>query len=102
MDDMDEVTLDEGLLLDPEIQADLLKQAAEEINSSFQPVNFSYTNSVRCGSHTFQFSVNCVSDEPEYAEAIKNAQDQLEATHVPVPRLDNKTRWFYIHTYYGK
>lgn len=105
-DDSDDDTLDQDLFFDPEIQADLLKRAAEEINSSFNPVNFSYTNSVRCGCHTSQLSVNLVLNGPECAGIFKKALDlvkelriprfrhQLEAQNVPIPRKDNQTRWF--------
>lgn len=105
-DEDDEDLLDRDLFLDPEIQADLLQRAAEEMNSSFKPMNFTHTNSIRCGSHTFQLSVNCVMDGPECATVMKNALElvkelrkprfrhQLENSNVPVPRLENKTRWF--------
>lgn len=105
-------------MIDQEDRSELLTQIAREIynNENIVPFNYQCITAVRCGSHTYQRAVEaawhsskCVGTDTPIIDVISAARSvvkelrtgiwllYLEESSIPIPALDNNTRWFSIY-----
>lgn len=104
-DDEDEQSL-EKLWLAPEYQKHLLEAVATSLCSNHKPILQESVETIHCGGHTAQLCVeealknsNCVPIVNKAREIVKQLHCQslvlqLEEKKLPVPPMDNTTRWF--------
>lgn len=101
-----------------EDRSEMLAEIAREMynNENIVPFNYQHITAVRCGSHTYQKAVEaawnsskCVNTDVKLIDVISTARSvvkelrngiwllYLEESGVPIPAIDNITRWFSIY-----
>lgn len=105
--------------LDGEYRQELLSEIVDELYNSgaFRQCDFKHISVIRCGCHTFQLALraalqssHCFVDTSlSVSKVIDLARDvvkelrnqvwviELEKKNIPIPVLDNITRWFSSH-----
>lgn len=105
-------------MIEQEDRSALLAQIAQQMYNSENIVPFNYhcITAVRCGSHTYQRAVEaawnsskCINTDSKLIDAVSAARSvvkelrtgiwliYLEESCVPIPAMDNNTRWFSIY-----
>lgn len=96
----------ERMWLEPEYQQHMLEAVATNLCSHHKPILHESVETVHCGGHTVQLCVeealqksNCVPVVNKARDIVKQLHCQtltleLEKNNLPVPPMDNNTRWF--------
>lgn len=96
----------EGMWLEPEYQKHMLEAVATNLYSTHKPIFHESVETVHCGGHTVQLcgdealrNSNCGPVVNKARDIVKQLHCQsltlaLEEKHLPVPPIDNNTRWF--------
>lgn len=105
-------------MIEQEDRSELLAQIAQEMynNENIVPFNYEFITAVRCGSHTYQRAVEaawdsskCIDTDIQLIDVISSGRSVvkelrtgiwlifLEESDVPIPAMDNNTRWFSIY-----
>lgn len=104
-DDEDDDSV-EKLWLEPEYQKHLLESVATNLSSKYKPILHESVETINCGGHTAQLCVeealeksNCGPIVTKARNIVKQLHCQslvllLEASKLPIPPMDNTTRWF--------
>lgn len=105
-------------VIDQEDRTEMLKEIAEQMyeNEGIVPFDYDCITAVRCGAHTFQRAVErawdksqCLNSNESLTNVIAAARSvvkelrngtwvmYLEEKGIPIPAIDNITRWFSIY-----
>lgn len=95
----------ESMWTEPAFQNELLKEAAEEICSNYNPIMNENVQHVSCAAHSLQLAVKHGLDKSNCLDVIDKARSlvkdlrlqpilkQLKRNHLPLPPIDVVTRW---------
>lgn len=96
----------ERLWLEPEHQLHILNAVTTNLCSNYKPILHESVETVHCGGHTAQLCVEEALKKSDCGPIVTKAREivkqlhcqslvlQLEAKKLPVPPMDNTTRWF--------